>query len=420
MKNKLITLAKSQNIDVEILENEVEFVNIATLNDKLKTFNISNTIKYTIKAIKDGRSIKFYVESIKKPERILDNILEMFRVQENKNANTLCQGNLKHKLNKKEHLDYEKIKKDLLSLNDLKKEYPEISSIETSYDYVLEKYKINNSACSLEDETYYHCYGAVITVKKNNINKAVYINYFTNNYDFEESKSFINNKLKSLLIKLDSESVKTKKYRVLLTNYVVADILDCFVGAFHSKNIELKTSVLSDKFNHKIFNEKISIIEDPEKGISPRYFDTEGVKTKYKELVKDGVFVSKINNMEYALKLKEEATGNSYGVNNLYVKPGSKSYDNLVSELKDGIIIDEGFGFHTGVDTQTGNISIQCQGLLVENGKVTKGLEMIILQTNFFEVFNNVVSLGNDLSKTLTSVSAPSMILENITIAGKK
>ena len=45
---------------------------------------------------------------------------------------------------------------------------------------------------------------------------------------------------------------------------------------------------------------------------------------------------------------------------------------------------------------------------------------MIILSTNIFEVFKNVCEVGNDLTKEYLSVTAPSLLLENITIAGKE
>ena len=80
----------------------------------------------------------------------------------------------------------------------------------------------------------------------------------------------------------------------------------------------------------------------------------------------------------------------------------------------------EAYGFHAGVDKKTGVISVQAEGILVENGKLTKGLNMIILSTNIFEVFKNVCEVGNDLTKEYLSVTAPSLLLENITIAGKE
>ena len=272
----------------------------------------------------------------------------------------------------------------------------------------------------MEDETYFNAYGVAITVNKDDITRVLYIGYYTKNYDFSKFKEYLLKKLEYLLIKLDSKSVTTNKYKVLLTNNVVESILFTFKDSFQSKNIFLNESVLSGKLNSKIFSEKINIVEDSPKGILNANFDSEGTLKTHQALVENGVFKKEINNIEYAIKLNKEATGNANGVNNLYIECGNKSYEELIKELDNGIIIDEAFGFHSGVDLKTGNISVQAEGLLVENGKVTKGLNMIILSTNLFEVFSNVLEVGSDLSNFSLSVRTPSLLLYDITITGKE
>ena len=233
-------------------------------------------------------------------------------------------------------------------------------------------------------------------------------------------KNYLLKRLNNVLIKLDSSSLKTDKYKVLLTNEVVTSILSTFVDSFNSKKIYLNESVFTDKFNKKIFSDKINIVEDSKNGIETECFDSEGTIKEFQNIVKDGKFIKEINNLEYALLTKKDATGNANGVNNLYIVPGNNSYEELVKKLDNGVIIDEAYGFHAGVDTKTGIISVQADGLKVENGVITKGLNMIILSTNIFEVFSNVLEVGNDLSKDNLNISAPSLLLENITIAGKE
>ena len=45
---------------------------------------------------------------------------------------------------------------------------------------------------------------------------------------------------------------------------------------------------------------------------------------------------------------------------------------------------------------------------------------MIILSTNIFEVFSNVLEVGSDLSNFSLSVRTPSLLLHDITITGKE
>lgn len=420
--NKLIELGKKHDIDIEIFKEKNNSTDISTLNDKVKLFQITNVTSYIIKAIKNNRCVKIVTENIKNVDEIINILEEIFNTSDNKNSNKLCSGNIKNKVKDYEKINYTKVKEDLLSLYNLKDKYSCIKTIETDYSHAeignFITNKLNN--CDMEDETYLNSYGASITVEKNNQTRVLYIAYYTKEYNFNEFKEYLLKKLEYLLIKLDSTSVETKKYKVLLANNVVASILSTFSASFQSKGIYLNESVLSDKLNKKIFSDKITIIEDSPNGILNSNFDSEGTLKKKQVLVDKGIFVKEINNIEYAMKLEKDATGNANGVNNLYIEKGNKIFDELVKELYNGIIIDEAYGFHAGVDKKTGNISVQAEGLLVQNGKITKGLNMIILSTNFFEVFTNVIEVGNDLSKFSLSVSTPSLLLDNITIAGKE
>lgn len=420
--NNLIKLGKEKNIDIEIYKEKNNITNINTLNDKVKLFQITNVTNYIIKAIKNNRCIKLATDKINNSKKIINTIEEIFETSDNKNNNELCCGSIKTTSKPKTSINYEEIKKDLISLNELKSIYPCIKSIEAEYANVSTNKSINNKLnnCSMEDEYFYNYYGASITLENMNKTKVVYVSYYKKEYNFNDFKNYLINKLESSIKKLTSTSIKTNKYKVILTNNVVTSILDTFADSFQSKSIYLKESVLTDKLNKQIFSNKISIIEDSPNGIINSNFDIEGTIKKRQVLVDKGIFINDINNKEYAIKENKKPTGNADGVNNLYIEPGNKTFSELVKLLNDGIIIDEAVGFHSGVDKKTGNISVQAEGLLIKSGKIIKGLDMIILSTNFYEIFNNVIEVGNDLSKCDLNVSTPSLLLNDIIITGKE
>lgn len=420
MKNKLIELAKNEGIDIEISEITSEKMDIETLNGNLKLFQMSNVATYNIKALMNNRVAFLTTDHIEDPEKIITSLKIIFDVQENNNENRLCEGTIINREDTLENIDYIKVKEDLLNLDDLRKEYSEVYSIELLYAHYSDKYAINSFKSDMLDEVNFHEYVAEIVVKKDDITRVVFVSHFSKNYNIEEFKKIIIAKIENAIIKINSKSLKTNKYNIIIKNSEVANILENFAASFQSKDIYLKNSVFTDKLNQKMFSDKINIAEDPEHGISARYFDSEGTKTKYKEIVKNGVFLKTINNIEYALKLNEEATGNAYGVRNLYIKSGNDSYEDLIKKLDNGIIIDSLVGFHSGTDLHTGNMSLQAEGLLVENGKIVRGINDIILATNIFEVFSNVLAVGSDMSSSDYCISAPSLLLENITVTGKE
>lgn len=420
MKNKLIKYAKEKGIDLEISEKYYDNTEIYVMNDTLKNFQINKVSNYIIKAIKKGKSGEILVTDLSDFDRIIASLNELFTVVDNDNENRLSEGNISNLLREEEKLDYNLVKNDLLALNDLKKKYPDILNIEVIYEHSKNGFYIDNENCKLEDELYYNQFSYSISLKKNDITRVAYGTLYTKKYDINRLREEMEEKINNLIIKIDSESCKTDKYNIILKNDCVASILETFADAFQSKGIYLKDSILTGKINEKVFSDLITIIEDPEHGIASRAFDSEGVKTYVKTIVENGVFKKEINDIEYALKLSQTPTGNAYGVNNLYIKPGDISYDELVKKLDNGIIIDEVYGLHAGINTSSGNISVQAEGLVVQNGKVVKGLNLIILTTNFFELFSNCVAVGNDLSSSLIDVLAPSLLIENITISGKK
>ena len=225
--NNLILLGKEYGMDIEVFKEKNNSTNISTLNDKVKLFQITNVDTYIIKAIKDNRCVKLVTENIKKTKELVEALNDIFLTSDNKNSNRLCSGNIKNRVKKDEDIDYTLVKKDLVSLNHLKKDYPCIKSIEAEFSHVLCGNYITNlvNDCSMEDEAYFDSYGASITVEDNNLTRVLYVSFYSKEYNFKEFKNYLIRRLDTLLIKLNSTSVKTDKYKVLLTNNVVESIL---------------------------------------------------------------------------------------------------------------------------------------------------------------------------------------------------
>lgn len=420
MQSKLINLAKNSNIDLEINESKTESVDISVLNKQEKHYQVTKVKSYLIKAIKDNKCVKLEVESLKNPERIISNIKTILDIQDNDNKNYLSKGNIS-KLNKdKDVTNYNKVSKDLRNLYELKDKYPNLANLELEYEYANNSITIKNASSNLKSSDYYHVFAAGVSVSDKEKSKASYITYFAKNYDFNGFKEEIITSLEGLKYKLNSTSLKTNRYNIIIKNNIVADILAAFVSMFYTKNIMQNESILVDKFNKKVFSDKISIVEEPfsASAIYRKYFDTEGTKTTVKKIIDNGVFIKKLNNIEYAIKSNESETGNASGVFNMHIVSGNNTYDELIKELDNGIIIDEAMGLHSGIDVKSGNISIPVSGYLVENGVITNGVDMIVLSTNIFELLSNVISVGNDMSHSRIDVLSPSLLLSNIAIAG--
>ena len=104
---------------------------------------------------------------------------------------------------------------------------------------------------------------------------------------------------------------------------------------------------------------------------------------------------------------------------NLYLQEGKMTFDQLMSEIGEGLIITDLAGLHSGANVVSGDFSLAAKGFYVENGKKTFPVEQITVAGNYFDLLKNIVAIGNDLKFPMSNIGSPSVIVEGLSIAGK-
>jgi len=90
--------------------------------------------------------------------------------------------------------------------------------------------------------------------------------------------------------------------------------------------------------------------------------------------------------------------------------------DQLIKELRKGLVIEEVMGLHT-VDPISGEFSLGCEGDWVEKGEKLHPAKSIAIAGNLFKLFQDIVKVGNDL-RFFGSVGSPSLLVEKLVISG--
>ena len=198
-----------------------------------------------------------------------------------------------------------------------------------------------------------------------------------------------------------------------------------------SKTSDEIVSLLKGKEGEIIASPIVTIIDDPlmNDGLASAPFDDEGVATFTKALVSEGKLVTLLHNLKTANKQGVKTTGNGFkssyassiGVSesNLYLQEGKMTFDQLMSEIGEGVIITDLAGLHSGANVVSGDFSLAAKGFYVENGKKTFPVEQITVAGNYFDLLKNIVVIGNDLKFPMSNIGSPSVIVEGLSIAGK-
>ncbi len=217
--------------------------------------------------------------------------------------------------------------------------------------------------------------------------------------------------------RLGAGKLSTRKAPVLFAPELARGLIGHFVGAIGGAAQYRRSSFLLDAGGQQVFPEDISLIERPHlKGaLGSAPFDSEGVATRERKLVVNGVLDGYLLDSYSARKLGLVTTGNAGGVHNLVVQGHMLDPATLLRKLGSGLFVTEMMG--QGVNPVTGDYSRGASGFWVENGEVTRPVHEITVAGNLREMFRGIVAQGDDVD-CRGAIHCGSLLIEEMTIAG--
>jgi PmbA protein len=213
------------------------------------------------------------------------------------------------------------------------------------------------------------------------------------------------------------------KYPVIFDPRVASGLLGHLAGAIGGVAVARKTSFLQDKLGEQVFVASVTIVDDPlrPRGLRSRPFDAEGVRVARRELVRNGILTSWIAESASARQLGIDPTGHaargtsgapSATTTNVYIEPGPRSREELLSAFPEAILVTEVIGH--GVNPVTGDYSRGATGFMVRAGEIAEPLAEITVASNLVDMFASLEP-GSDLEFRY-GADAPTLLIPEMTV----
>jgi len=218
--------------------------------------------------------------------------------------------------------------------------------------------------------------------------------------------------------RLGARSVKTGRYPVIFEANVAASLIGHLATAISGGNLYRQSSFLLGAQGTEVFSPVVTIDEDPFllRGMASSAFDNEGVETRSRRLVNEGVLTGYMLSSYSARKLDMSTTGNAGGAHNLLVHSTGQTLPELLREMGTGLLVTELLGH--GVNTVTGDYSRGAAGFWVENGMIAYPVEEITVADNLRDLFRHVTAIGTDtLVRGTTHIG--SVLVSSMAVAGQ-
>ena len=218
--------------------------------------------------------------------------------------------------------------------------------------------------------------------------------------------------------RLGARKIATCQAPVLFEAPVAVGLIGHFVSAVTGGNLYRKMSFLVDSMGKQVFSPLVSIDERPHErqGMASSSFDEEGVATRARPIVREGVVEGYFLGSYAARKLGMTSTGSAGGHHNLVVRSDGPDFRGMLETMRRGLLVTELLG--QGVNPVTGDYSRGAAGYWVEGGEIAFPVEEITIAGNLQQMFKQIAAIGSDVV-VRSGRSTGSILVENMTIAGE-
>ncbi len=227
--------------------------------------------------------------------------------------------------------------------------------------------------------------------------------------------------------RLGAKKVATRRAPVIFDQETAGSLLGNFCSAASGYAIYKGASFLAGYLGKPLAPEFVTIYDDGRMpgGLGSRPFDGEGLPTRKTTVVERGVLKSYLLDTYSGKKLGLASTGNasrgvgespSVGPTNFYLAPGTKSPEEIIASVRQGLYVTELIGF--GINMVTGDYSRGVCGFWIEHGELAYPVEEITIAGNLKQMLADIEMIGSDLVFR-GRIASPTIKIAEMTIAGK-
>ena len=224
-------------------------------------------------------------------------------------------------------------------------------------------------------------------------------------------------------------SVRSGEMPVIFTPSGVASaFIPALASALNGKLVFEGASPLAKKLGEMMFNPKFSVYDDATLSLRPTsaICDDEGIATRRTPLIENGRVMNFYYDLKTAARAGKVSTGNGArgrggapapSINALTLTPGKTSFESLLAEIKEGLVVEYLMGAEQGNvlgGDFSGNVLL---GYKVENGKITGRVKDTVVAGNIYKLLKNI-TVASDI-RWQGNLYASSIFCPAVSVAAK-
>jgi PmbA protein len=229
---------------------------------------------------------------------------------------------------------------------------------------------------------------------------------------------------------LGATKPSSRRTTVVLDPFVTAQFLGIMGSTLNGEAVLKGRSLFAERVGEQVAVAGITLVDDPTNPLAftAALADGEGLATRRTPLIHDGTLLGFVQSSYSGRRSGTASTGNavrgSYksspgcGCLALQLAPGTKSQDELVAGVDDGVLIQMVQGLHSGVNPVSGDFSTGAEGLLISGGAIGAPVREFTIASTLQRMLQDVVEIGGDVEWLPMGAAGLSLVIRDVTMSG--
>ena len=225
-------------------------------------------------------------------------------------------------------------------------------------------------------------------------------------------------------------SIKPGKMPVLFAPTGALALAFPLTAGLNGKEVYKGTSPIKDKAGEKLFDEKISVIDDGtiDGKFASASFDDEGVPHRRNALVENGSLRGFIYDLKTAAQSGVQSTGNGSrqlfyppepSFTNIVIQPGQTPLKDMLVSMDEGIIVEDLLGIGQGNIISGAFSNPIALAFKVEKGEIVGRVKDLSIAGNIYDLLRNVSAVSQEAHWIYSTFHAPYILIPEMNVAGK-
>ena len=209
---------------------------------------------------------------------------------------------------------------------------------------------------------------------------------------------------------------------------VTTSFLGIISSALNGESVLKGRSVFADRMGQLVASDRVTLVDDPtdEESFGASPTDGEGLASRRNVLIDGGKLEKFLQNSWSGRRSGQGSTASavrgysstpSVGARALSLVPGTKSQEDLIREVGNGVLIQTVGGLHSGVSTVSGDFSVGAAGLMIRDGVLAEPVQEMTIASTLQRLLLEVTAVGGDL-RWLGTTAGVSLVIGEVSLGG--